>query len=169
LPFPALQKMFDPSAPPGIQNYWKADFFNQLRDTAIALHVKYASQIPTMLSGAHLYPINGAAHRVGKNETAFSYRSANWSQIIITADPDPANNPKMIAWARDYWLALHPYSAGGAYVNFLMDESQDRVRMAYQVNYPRLATIKRHYDPDNLFHINQNIKPSGQPEGQPSG
>ncbi len=132
---------------------------NQISDEAVDQHMKYASQLPTGHSATHLYPINGAAQRVGQHDTAWSYRDANFVEVIVGVDPDPANNPRMIQWARDYWEALHPYSAGGAYVNMMMDEGEDRVKAAYRDNYGRLAAIKAKYDPKNLFHINQNIKP----------
>ena len=160
LPYPVLQSMFDALYPPGLQWYWSGDFFYDLSDEAIALHIKHGSELPTMLSTMHLYPVNGAAHRVGNNETAFSYRDANWSELIACVDPDPANNERMIAWAKAYRDALQPYSAGGGYVNMIMDEGQERVQAAYRDNYPRLAEIKKKYDPTNLFHINQNIKPA---------
>jgi FAD/FMN-containing dehydrogenase len=160
IPLPVLQSLFDGLYPPGLQWYWNADFFTDLSDDVIDLHIAHASQLPTVHSTMHLYPINGAAHRVGKNETAWSYREANFAQVIVGVDPDPANNTRMFQWSRDYWSALHPYSAGGAYVNMIMDEGQDRIRSAYRDNYPRLAQIKARYDPDNLFRVNQNIKPS---------
>src|SRR5262249_53286527 len=122
IPHPALQGMFDPIYPPGLQWYWKADWVNELSDEAIAIHVKYAAQLPSMHSTMHLYPINGAPHRVGKKDTAFNYRDANWGEVIVGVDPDPANNERVIAWAKEYWDALHPYSAGGAYVNMMMEE-----------------------------------------------
>jgi FAD/FMN-containing dehydrogenase len=159
IPWPALQSMFDALYPPGLQWYWKADFFSELPDKAIDLHVKYGTQLPTMHSTMHIYPINGAAGRVGKNDTAFSFRDANFAEVIVGVDPDPANNQRMIAWARDYWTALHPYSAGGSYVNMIMDEGQDMVKAAYRDNYARLAQVKATYDPTNLFSMNQNIKP----------
>jgi FAD/FMN-containing dehydrogenase len=160
LPWPALQSMFDALYPPGLQWYWKADFFADLSDTAIDLHVTYGAQVPTMHSTMHLYPINGAAQRVGRDETAFSFRDATFAEVIVGVDPDPANNQRMIQWARDYWLALHPYSAGGGYVNMMMDEGLDNVKAAYRENYARLAQIKATYDPTNLFHLNQNIRPT---------
>ena len=159
VPLPLLNSMFDPLYPKGLQHYWKADFMNELSDEAIAQHVKYGSQIPTMLSTVHLYPINGAAHRVGKNDTPWNYRDANLAQVIVGVDPDPANNEKIISWTRGYWDALHPYSAGGAYVNFLMDEGEDRIKASYGDHYERLVKIKNKYDPTNLFRVNQNIKP----------
>lgn len=160
VPWPALQQLFDGLYPPGLQWYWKADFFNDLSDQAIELHTKYAEQLPTMHSTMHLYPISGAVHDVGKDETAFRFRDANFSEVMVGVDPDPANNERMIAWARNYWTALHPYSAGGGYINMIMDEGQDLVRAAYGENYDRLAQIKAKYDPENLFRVNQNIVPA---------
>ena len=159
IPWPVLQSLFDALYPKGLQWYWKTDFVTDLSDKAIDLHVKYGAQLPTMHSTMHLYPINGAAHRPGKNDTAFSFRDANFAEVIVGIDPDPANNERMIRWARDYWLALHPYSAGGGYVNMMMDEGSETVQAAYRDNYTRLAQLKAKYDPGNLFHVNQNIRP----------
>jgi FAD/FMN-containing dehydrogenase len=159
LPQPALQSMFDPIYPPGLQWYWRADFVNELSDKAIAEHVRFAQVLPTMHSTMHLYPINGAAARVGKNETAWNYRDANWAQVMVGVDPDPANKEKITKWTKDYFDALHPYSAGGAYVNFMMEEGEERVKATYGGNYQRLVEIKQKYDPQNLFRVNQNIKP----------
>jgi len=160
IPHPALQSMFDPIYPAGLQWYWKADFFNELSDTAIEEHLKYARQLPTMQSTMHLYPINGAASRVPKDETPWAYRDAIWTEVIVGVDPDPANAERITAWARNYWEALHPHSAGGAYINFMMDEGEDRIKATYRGNYERLARIKAKYDPRNLFSVNQNIKPT---------
>jgi FAD/FMN-containing dehydrogenase len=161
IPQPALQSMFDPIYPPGLQWYWRADFVNELSDDAIAQHVRFAQTMPTMHSTMHMYPINGAAARVGKTETAWNYRDANWAQVMVGVDPDPANKEKISKWAKDYFDALHPFSAGGAYVNFMMEEGEERVKATYGGNYQRLAEIKAKYDPTNLFRVNQNIKPSG--------
>jgi FAD/FMN-containing dehydrogenase len=161
IPHPALQSMFDPLFPPGQQWYWRADFVKELNEEAIQKHIEYGSKLPTWQSTMHLYPINGAAHGVGPHDTAFSYRDANWGEVMVGVDPDPANNDRMIAWAKAYWEALHPYSAGGAYVNMMMEEGPDRVQAAYRDNYPRLGELKRKYDPTNFFHVNQNIKPGG--------
>jgi FAD/FMN-containing dehydrogenase len=133
---------------------------NELSDEAIAKHFEHAKTMPTMQCTMHLYPINGAAHRVGKDETAWSYRDANWGAVIVGVDPDPANAGTVKDWCVTYWDAVHPYSAGGAYVNMMMDEGQERVRAAYRGSYERLAEVKRKYDPDNLFCVNQNIKPA---------
>jgi hypothetical protein len=112
-----------------------------------------------MHSTMHLYPIDGAAHRPANHETPWCYRDAQWAGVIVGVDPDPANNDRIITWAREYWDALHPFSAGGAYVNFMMEEGEDRIRATYGDNYARLASIKKKYDPRNLFRVNQNIKP----------
>lgn len=161
MPFPSLQSMFDALYPPGLQWYWKADFVNDLSDEAIRLHVKHGSMLPTPLSSMHMYPINGAAHRVGNNDTAWSYRDATWAEVIVGVDPDPAKNDRMIQWANAYWKALHPHSAGGAYVNFMMhDEGQDRIKATYRGNYPRLVDVKAKHDPSNFFRVNQNIRPA---------
>ena len=127
-PFPAVQSFFDPLFVPGLQWYWRADNFTELSDEAIARHVEHGSKIPTMLSTMHLYPVNGAAQRVGKNDTAYSFREALFAEVIVGVDPDPANRDKITTWCKDYWEALHPYSAGGAYVNFMMEEGQDVFR-----------------------------------------
>lgn len=160
MPHPVVQTMFDEMYPPGLHMYWKADFVNELSDEAVALYVKHGSMLPTLQSTMHLYPINGRAHTVGQSDTPWAYRDANWAQVIVGVDPDPANNDRLISWARDFWEAVHPYSAGGAYVNFMMDEGEDRVKATYRDNYDRLVEIKDKYDPDNFFRVNQNIKPS---------
>jgi FAD/FMN-containing dehydrogenase len=159
MPFSVLQGAFDPLYPAGLQWYWRADFFPEISDAAIDVHVKYGAQLPTGHSTMHLYPIDGAASRVPADATAFAYRDGGYNGVIVGVDPDPANAGLISQWAKDYWAELHPTSAGGAYVNFLMDEGQDRVRAAYRGNYDRLAQVKRRYDPDNRFHVNQNIQP----------
>jgi FAD/FMN-containing dehydrogenase len=160
LPHPELQRMFDPIYPPGLQWYWRADFVDELSDEAIDLHIQYGSRLPSLQSAMHLFPINGAASRVGKQDTAWSYRDATWGEVIVGVDPDPANAETIKDWTIAYWDALHPYSAGGAYVNMMMDEGVDRIRAAYRDNYDRLVMIKNRYDPKNVFHVNQNIEPS---------
>jgi hypothetical protein len=160
MPFPVLQSVFDALFPPGLQWYWRADFFNEITDQAVAVHEEFGAALPTPLSTMHLYPIDGAVHRVGPDATAFAYRDAGWAGVIVGVDPDPANAGKIRDWSVRYWDALHPTSAGGAYVNFMMDEGADRVRASYGPNYDRLARIKAHYDPGNFFRINQNIRPA---------
>ncbi len=165
MPHPMLQSMFDPLLPSGMQWYWKADYFNELPDEAIEAHLKYARTLPTLLSLMHMYPINGAAGKPKKSDTAWSYRDATWATVICGVDPDPANKEIITNWAKEYFNAVHPYSAGGAYVNFMMhDEGQERIMATYRKNYDRLAAIKNKYDPDNFFKVNQNIKPTPRPK-----
>jgi FAD/FMN-containing dehydrogenase len=159
IPHPAMNSMFDPLYAPGLQWYWKADFVRELSDEAITLHVDQGSKMPTMLSTMHLYPVDGTAKRVKSNATAWAYRDAKWSSVIVGVDPDPASKDTITTWARDYWTALHPHSAGGAYVNFMMDEGESHVKASYGKNYARLAKIKKKYDPTNFFRVNQNIRP----------
>jgi len=160
VPFPAVQSLFDGLYPPGLQWYWRADFFKEISDAAVAKHAEHGATLPTMHSTMHLYPISGAAHSVKNQDTAFSYRDANWAGVIVGVDPDPANRDKITKWSRDYFDAIHPYSSGGAYVNFLMEEGQERVQASFRDNYKRLAEVKKKYDPTNFFRVNQNIVPA---------
>jgi len=159
MPLPAMQSAFDPVYPAGDQWYWRGDFFNEIPDAAIEVHQRFAEALPTWKSTMHLYPIDGAAHRVGPADTPWAYRQANWAAVIAGVDPDPANADAIRRWTVDYFDALHPYGAGGSYVNFL-GEGEHRVQATYGDNYARLAAIKAQYDPENLFHVNQNIRPA---------
>lgn len=158
MPFPALQSMFDELLPPGLNWYWKADFIKEISDESIEEHMKHAD-LPSLMSTMHLYPINGATHRVGKNETAWSYRDANLAMVIAGITDNDKQFDKVKHWAKNYWKAIHPYSAGGAYVNMMEEEGDDRIRASYRDNYDRLEKIKTKYDPNNLFRVNQNIQP----------
>jgi FAD/FMN-containing dehydrogenase len=160
MPFPVLQGLFDPLLPPGLQWYWRADFVKEFGSEAIGKHLEQATKMPPGLSQVHIYPIDGAAHRVGKSDTAFSYRDANFSVVIVGIDPSPAGKDQITAWCKEYFDAVHPYSAGGAYINFMMEEGRERVQAAFRENYGRLAQIKRKYDPLNVFRVNQNIHPA---------
>ena len=159
MPYPSIQTLFDGLLPPGLQWYWRADFFDELGPEIRAQHLKFGSSIPSPLSQMHLYPITGAAGRVGREETPWAYRDANYAGVIVGVDPDPVNADKITTWCKEYYDALHPYSSGGAYSNFMMDEGQERVQASYKHNYNRLAQIKKQYDPDNFFSVNQNIRP----------
>jgi len=160
MPFPVVQSLFDPLLPAGMQWYWRADFVTTFTAESIRAHLAAALKAPPGLSQVHIYPIDGAAHRVGSGDTAFSYRDANFAVVIVGIDPDPAKRDVITQWCKDYFDAVHPYSAGGAYVNFMMEEGQERVQASFRDNYARLAQIKRKYDPDNLFRVNQNIRPA---------
>jgi FAD/FMN-containing dehydrogenase len=160
VPHPALQSLFDGLYTKGLQCYWRADFVNELSDELIEHHLDWAQQLPSMHSTMHLYPIDGAAHDTGAADTAFSYRDAQWAEVIFGVDPDQANAGAIRDWCVGYWDATHPHSAGGAYVNFMMDEGQERVRATYRDNYDRLGHVKAQYDPENIFRVNQNIHPA---------
>ena len=159
IPYPMLQSLFDELYPPGDQWYWRADFVSEIPDEALELHARFGADMPTLKSTMHMYPVDGAAHDVGPSDTAWSYRDAVWGSVFAGVDPDPANAAAIRRWSIDYSEALHPYSAGGAYVNMMMEEGQERVRASYRDNYHRLARVKATYDPDNVFRVNQNIQP----------
>lgn len=161
MPYPAIQTLLDGLYPPGLQWYWRADFFDELGPEIRKQHLKFGSEIPTPLSQMHLYPISGAAGRIGNKDTPWAYRDAKYAGVIIGVDADPSKANVITKWCKEYWEALHPYSSGGAYSNFMMDEGQERVKASYKHNYDRLANIKKKYDPDNFFCVNQNIKPAG--------
>jgi FAD/FMN-containing dehydrogenase len=161
LPFAGLQGFFDQFYPKGMQGYWRADFVNELPDAAIAAHHEHAERMEPGASTMHLYPIDGAVHDVGEADTAWSNRDVQWAEVIYGTEPDPASADSVRRWTLDYFDATHPYSAtGGAYVNFMMDEGQERVKAAYRSNYGRLSRVKAQYDPDNTFRVNQNIQPA---------
>jgi FAD/FMN-containing dehydrogenase len=159
MPYPVLNGMFDPLLPAGLQHYWKADFAATLTDAAIKAHTEHGPKVPVVNSTMHIYPINGACHRVAPDATAFAYRDAKFATVIAGMWPDPADNAKNIKWVKDYYQAVHPHSLPGGYINFMADDDQSRIRDNYKGNYDRLVSIKKTYDPTNLFHMNQNIKP----------
>jgi len=162
LPFPALQTAFDPLFPFGLQVYWRGDFIDELTEEAIAKHASLAGTLPTMLSTMHMYPIDGAAATPSNDATAWAYRGSRYAEVILGADPEPANATLIRDWVVDYHEQTHPFAAkgGGGYVNFNNEQDDERVRASYGSNYERLAKIKGRYDPDNVFHVNHNIKPA---------
>jgi FAD/FMN-containing dehydrogenase len=160
MPLPAIQSAFDQLYPPGLQWYWKVQLVKDIDDEAVTTIVDYAEKLPTIWSTTHMYPVDGAAGRVGDDATAWPRRDAKWVQVIAGIDPDPTNVGAIRTWASDYWDALRPYSTGGGYVNMMMLEDEDRVKAVYGPHWDRLARIKARYDPDNVFHVNQNIHPA---------
>ena len=160
LPQPVLNSMFDALYPAGLQMYWRANFIKEISDEAIAEHIKYGKELPTMLSTMHLYPINGAASKPGNGDTAWNHRDSKYAMIILGVDPDPANKDMITKWTKDYYDALQSHSEEGAYVNFMMEEGEGRIKAAYGENYEKLVQVKNKYDPKNLFRVNQNIKPT---------
>ncbi|WP_282695416.1 FAD-binding oxidoreductase [Streptomyces sp. CC208A] len=159
MPYPALNSAFDALVPPGLQHYWKANFVTELTDDAIAAHLEHAPGLPAVNSTVHIYPIDGACHRTAPDATAFAYRDANFATVIAGMWPDPTANEANTAWVRAYYEATAPHSEEGGYINFMAGDDQDRIRANYRDNYDRLVEVKRAYDPDNLFHVNQNIRP----------
>jgi FAD/FMN-containing dehydrogenase len=159
MPYPALNAAFDPLYPPGLQHYWKANFVKELTDDAIEAHLAHGPKVPVVSSTVHIYSINGACHRVAPDDTAFAYRDATFATVIAGMWPDPAANEANIKWVRDYYDATAPLSEEGGYINFMAEDDQSRIKANYKGNYDRLVDVKRKYDPDNLFHLNQNIKP----------
>jgi hypothetical protein len=160
-PYPAVQSMFDGLYPKGMQWYWRGDFVKTLPDAAIDIHLEQAAETPSELSLMHLYPIDGAVHRVGSDETAWNCRDATWSMVIAGIDPNPQKAGPVTRWTKAYWEAVHPFDLGGAYPNFMMDDEGDaRLKAAYGSNYARLAAVKSKYDSANVFRVNQNIKPA---------
>jgi hypothetical protein len=160
MPYPALNTAFDELLPKGLQNYWKSSFERELSDGAIAVHAEYGAKVPSLQTAVHLYPIDGAVQRVGADETAFPHREGGFSPVIAGMWESPADNAKNIEWVRDYFSALAPYSADRGYVNFMDSDDQGRTQVNYGGNYDRLAAVKARYDPGNVFHLNQNIKPA---------
>jgi hypothetical protein len=119
-----------------------------------------AAKAPSELCLMHLYPIDGAVHRVDKADAAWNCRDATWSMVIAGIDPDAGKARAITSWTKAYWEAVHPYNLGGAYPNFMMDDEGDsRLRNTYGNNYEKLVALKRKYDPRNLFKVNQNISP----------
>ncbi len=157
---PALNGLFDDLYPKGLQWYWRAHYVNELTDECIQENIKFGSNIPTFHSTTHFYPIDGKVHEVSQEATAWANRGARWAQVIVGVSPDPADAEKVTQWCKDYYEGIKSYAIGGSYVNFMMEEGQERVKAGYKGNYERLTKIKKKYDPDNYFHINQNIKPA---------
>jgi FAD/FMN-containing dehydrogenase len=159
MPYPALNSAFDALVPPGLQHYWKASFVTEITDDIIAAHEVHGPKVPVVNSTVHIYPINGACHRVASDATAFAYRNANFATVIAGMWPDPKENEANTSWVRDYYAATAPLSEEGGYINFMAGDDQQRIRANYGGNYDRLVEVKKTYDPGNLFHVNQNIKP----------
>ncbi len=159
IPMPALNGMFDDLYPTGLQWYWKAHYINELSDESIRVNIDFGSQIPTFHSTTHLYPIDGAVQEVAPEDTAWANRGARYAQVIVGVSPEAEDAQEITAWCRNYYEALKPHSSGGAYVNFMMEEEEGRIEDSYGSNFKRLRQVKKKYDPENFFHINQNITP----------
>ena len=162
MPYPALQSMLDGGAPHGMQNYWKGAYLGPLSDAAIDTVVDQAARMRSPLSQIHLHHLGGAVARVAEDATAFANRSATFAMNIIGMWPEPGPEAAAIhtTWARQAFEAMTPHTTGGVYVNFLGDEGPERVKAAYGPRtYARLQEVKRRHDPENVFRLNQNIRP----------
>ena len=160
-PFHDLQDMGKGAFAPGLHWYWKGALVTSISDAALELYLEEFTRAPNAACHVHFYPIDGAVHRVGKNDTAWNCRNASWSLDIAAVDADPAKTVALKKWAQSYFEAIRPFTLAAGYVNFMMnDEDEARVRATYGDNYPRLELLKRKYDPGNAFRLNQNIRPA---------
>ena len=159
-PFVAWQSILDPLLTPGMRNYWKSHDFREVSDGLIDALVAAARRIPDPQSEIAFVQLGEGVTRVPQDATAYTHRDAQFVLNVHGRWDNPANDEKCIGWARDLFQAVAPFATGGAYVNFLTQEEQGRVRLAYGSNYDRLVRLKKKYDPSNLFRLNQNILPS---------
>ena len=159
MPYPEVNTFFDELLPHGLRHYWKAHAAIGFTDEAIKVHVEHGSKVPNVESGLFIFPTNGACHRVDEDETAFANRQVNMSSVISGTWHKPEEDEANTAWVRDYFDALKPHSELSGYVNFMDADDQDTVGENYGPKFQRLKKIKRKYDPDNLFRMNQNIAP----------
>ena len=163
-PYVQVQRMMDEAFPAGRQNYWKSNFLKDLDTEAIDIIVDHVANAPSPYSAVAIEQFSGAVRRVGMDETAFNHRDARYNLLIVGVWPDPAAKDENVNWVRNLWDAMEPYSSGAVYVNYLgqeADEGAERVKSAYgPEKYERLVALKDNYDPNNLFRLNQNIKPS---------
>jgi FAD/FMN-containing dehydrogenase len=161
MPYVTQQRIFDDGFPAGSYYYTKGGFLVELTDEAINVFAEYVATKPSPLSGVLIQTVRGAASRVASDAMAFRHRTFPYAPLIVSQWLDAADSEKNVRWARDFWRALHSFAAGGAYVNDLSHDDEDRVRAAYGANYDRLTALKTKYDPDNFFRLNPNIKPAG--------
>jgi FAD/FMN-containing dehydrogenase len=160
MPYTALQQMLVPGNPPGMRNYWKADMYPELPDAAIDTLMEAAAQPPSPLTTVIVQPIGGAVHRVPDDATAMGWRNAKWALHILGMWENPADDEKNIAWVRALSDAMKPWAQEAAYLNYLMDEGEERVKASFGAHYDRMTALKDKYDPTNFFRLNQNIRPT---------
>ena len=158
-PYVAWQKAFDPLLTPGARNYWKSHNFTELADGALNSIIEFAGKLPSPQCEIFIGLIAGAPNRVAPDAMAYAHRDARFVLNVHGRWDEAKDDQKGIGWAREFFKASAPYASAGAYVNFMTAEEGDRVAAAYGSNYDRLAEIKKRYDPENVFHLNQNIKP----------
>ncbi len=163
IPYTTMQTMLDDGFPNGLQNYWKSSFLAEISDDAIDTIIARFTSAPSPLSAMVIEQFGGAGSRIGKGETAFSHRDGHSNFLIVARCADPREASQNIAWAREAWAAMQPFSDGGAYSNYVEAgaEGANRIREAYgPETYERLAALKAKYDPTNFFRVNQNIPPT---------
>jgi len=160
MPYTQWQQAFDPLLSAGARNYWKSHNFTELGDGAFNTMIEYAGKLPSPHCEIIIACISGAANRIAPDDTAYRYRDAKFIMNVHGRWETAAEDQKVISWARDFFKASKPFASAGAYVNFMTEEEGDRVSSVYGPNYQRLAEIKKKYDPENVFHHNQNIRPS---------
>jgi len=158
-PYTDWQQAFDPLLTPGARNYWKSHNFIELKDGVFDAVIEYAESMPSPHCEIFIGLITGAPNQVPQNATAYSARDANYIMNVHGRWEKSTDDKKCISWARAFFKAAAPFSSGGGYVNFMTEEESERVKAAYGSNYDRLVKIKTKYDPENIFHMNQNIKP----------
>jgi len=158
-PYAQWQQAFDPLLTPGARNYWKSHNFTEVNDGALDAIIQFAGKLPTPQCEIFLGLIGGAANRIPVDATAWGHRDTQFVLNVHGRWDDSADDKRCIAWAREFFKASAPYASAGAYINFMTADETDRVAAAYGSSYARLAQIKRKHDPDNIFHMNQNIKP----------
>jgi len=159
-PYAEWQQAFDPLLAPGARNYWKSHNFTVLSDGALDAAIQYVGKLPTSQCEIFIGHVAGAANRVAPGAMAYGHRDAKFVLNVHARWDEAKDDQKCIAWARDFFNASAPYASAGAYVNFMTAEEADRVAAAYGANYNRLVEIKKRYDPENIFRLNQNIKPA---------
>jgi FAD/FMN-containing dehydrogenase len=159
-PYTQWQEAFDALLTPGARNYWKTHNFTELSDGALNSMMEFAGKLPSPQCEIFIGLVAGAANRVPADATAYRHRDAKFVLNVHGRWDKRTDDERCIGWARAFFQASSPYASAGAYVNFMTEEESDRVAAAYGANYNRLAQIKKQYDPDNLFHVNRNIKPS---------
>jgi FAD/FMN-containing dehydrogenase len=158
-PYVQWQKAFDPLLTPGARNYWKSHNFTELADGALNSIIEFAGNLPSSQCEIFIGLIAGAPNRVAPGAMAYGHRDAKFVLNVHGRWDDAKDDQKCVKWAREFFNASAPYASAGAYVNFMTAEESERVAAAYGSNYARLVEIKRRYDPENVFHLNQNIKP----------
>ena len=159
MPYPVINTLFDELLPAGLRHYWKTHCVAEMSDEAVEVHLRHGAQLPTLESGVFFFSLDGAPKRVPADATAVGFRDAAFSVVIAGTWHDPADDAPNIAWVRDYYDALRPYAQEGVYVNFMADAVGGAARATYRDKYERLLAVKRRYDPENVFRLNQNIDP----------